>query len=117
MCYIQLPVHPQILWKVGADYDYIDADIMDWQQLKNIITDRFVPIKAVAPMVEHIILPLQEVSPFQADVLAELDWQCIGCSQSSAAAWHRLRFVNQGSSANGRAHDPAPAGGGHTAGR
>jgi hypothetical protein len=40
---------------------------MDWQQLKNIITDRFVPIKAVAPMVEHMILPLQEVSTQLAD--------------------------------------------------
>jgi hypothetical protein len=59
---LSLTAAPQILWKVDGDYDAINADIMDWQQLKTIITDRFVPTKAVAPMVEHLILPMQEVS-------------------------------------------------------
>jgi hypothetical protein len=51
----------QVLWKVDGDYDAINADIMDWQQLKSILTDRFVRTKATAPMFEHLVLPLQEV--------------------------------------------------------
>jgi hypothetical protein len=80
---------------------------MDWQQLKSIVTDRFVPTKAVAPMVEHVILPLQEVSTQLADawlydaegqlVRVERQWQ----QQEQRTCMVHTAFCQQGSSANG----------------